>query len=325
MRRWFLSLLISIASTASAGTWQAYPSDLPQFDYSGDLLEAHWQELTLISRVDFPSVEHLLDQMKVYPDLALRTLQDAQAPNAHPALHAILEGSFEPLSLAIQEVWRLHYEGHFEEAYELGMQLGPFGKVPAIYALSMYAALMVEDEDKKLELFAASASQSEALLPLSPDYAFGQFGLVYSHARTLELLDTSAARSSGYITSSLEILKDLHERYPNRAIYLGTTGAIQAGIVERVGSFLGRMTYGATESRAIDAFEQALELERSMPVIYNEYTKALARLNNSDFHDHSIELLTTCIGLTPRSAEEALNLRACQRQLDAIQRPKGKP
>jgi hypothetical protein len=138
------------------------------------------------------------------------------------------------------------------------------------------------------------------------------------------LLDTSAARSSGYINSSLEILKDLHERYQDRAIYLGTIGAIQAGIVERVGAFLGRITYGATESRAIDAFEQALELERSMPVIYNEYTKALARLNNSDSHDHSIELLTTCIGLTPRNAEEALNLRACQRQLDAMQKPKGK-
>ena len=304
-----------LSAFSHASNWQDYPPGLPSFDYAGERLQQHWPQLNLGTAQPWPDANFFRTMLQQYPQLQEYSLNLARQPDAHPALQALLQDDLQPLAAATQQVWRLHYQGQFQQAYELGMQLGPAGAVPALYAKLMHATLLTNDPERKLTLFREAAAESERLLPLAPDYAFAEFGLHYARARILELLDTGAASSSGFLGSTKNALQELSERDPEQALYPAALGGVQAGIVERVGSFVGRLTYGATESRAIAAFEQALLLQPGLPVIYQEFSTALARLNASKYHQRIQELLQRCVELPVYSAEEALNQARCAARL----------
>jgi hypothetical protein len=312
-------LLLFFCCQTFAADWQPYPAELPQFDYSDSRLQEFWPQLNQGPGLPYPDETFLRDMMATYPQLAEFTLALARQPDAHPALQALLNDDLQPLATASQQVWRLHYEGRFQQAYELGKQLGPAGAIPALYSKLMYAALIVQDKDTKLATFREAAAESERLLPLAPDYAFAEFGLAYAHARILELLDTSAATATGFLGDTQDAMANLQERYPQQALYPAMLGGLHAGVVERVGSFVGRITYGSTESRALAAFSRALELQNQLPVIYNEYVNALARLDEDKYHDSMITLLQQCVKLPVLSAEEALNRQVCANHLQQWQ------
>lgn len=315
MRIVLVVLSVLLSPLATANVWFTYPAELPQFHYDGDRLKQNWPLLSQGTAQPWPDAAFLLDMLKRYPQLRSYSLELAARPGAHPALKALQQQNLQPLATATQEVWRLHYQGQFQQAYELGMQLGPAGAVPALYSKLMYAALMVRDKEQKLALFREAAAESERLLPLAEGYGFAEFGLLYARARTLELLDTSAASASGFLGSTQEALRDLSGRYPEQALYPASLGGVQAGIVERVGSFVGRITYGATEARALESFEQALRLQPNLPVIYLEFSVALSRLDKRKYHQRIQELLGQCVKLPVYSAEEALNQARCSAEL----------
>ena len=306
------TLFLLFSLPAMAQDWLPYPGDLPRFDYSGDQLQQHWPQLMAGPALPFPDNSAIQAQLARFPALRDYTLN---LPAQHPALQAFATGDTEPLALAVQQVWRLHYQGQFQQAYELGMQLGPLGAVPALYAKNMYATLLVTDPAEKLRLFRETAEESERLLPLAASDAFARFGLAYAHARMLELMDTGDATASGYLGQTQKTLQELQQQAPQSALYPAMLGGIHAGVVNRVGSFIGRITYGSTESKAIAAFDQALTLQPHLPVIHYEYAKALGLMDAGSYHKRQQELLLRCTALEVFSAEEALNRAACSRLL----------
>lgn len=291
--------------------WLAYPTTLPSFDYSGDKLKEFWPMLTQGTQQEWPDEYFIVGMEQRYPDLHIHMLERAKQENAHPALKALAAGNATPLTEAIQEVWRLHYQGQYQQSYELGMQLGAMGAVPAIYSKLIYATFMIQDSKEKLATFREVAQQSEALLPMTPGYDFAEFGLLYARVRILERLNTPAALATGFLGSTQTRLRKFTERNPQNGLYPTTLGGIQAGVVERVGSMIGRVTYGATATRTIERFEQALALESELPVIYNEYIVALSRINPKKYQNRIQDLSTKCVTLIPYSAEEALNQANC--------------
>ncbi|WP_301387686.1 hypothetical protein [Thalassolituus sp. UBA2590] len=312
-----LSVLLSFPVLAT--DWKDYPEDLQQYDFSGDKLQQQWQELTKLTRVEYPDVDWIRSMMTDYPRLAHHMMVLGSDPEAHPAVFkAIQESDYSDLSNAVQEVWRLHYSGQYEKAYELGMQLGPVGEVPAIYSRLVHATLLIDDHDDKMEEFEEAAALSNEGLALAPEYRFAEFGLVYAKVRMLELMSTGEARSSGYIPIAQDKLDKLQEYAPDRGAYPLTRGGLEAGIVERVGSFLGSITYGATESSAIENFEKAQKLLPDMAIVYNEYSVGLIRLDEDDFRKEIRKLLNTCMNIEPVNAEDALNQMHCQRTLKSL-------
>ena len=318
MQRLFFVLSALIFSIGAHATdWEEYPESLPQFSFPGDSLRQQWDNLTRLTQVAYPDENWIKSMMTDYPRLAHHMMVLGSDPDSHPAVFkAIQDSDYSDLAAAVQEVWRLHYSGHYREAYKLGMQLGPFGEVPAIYSRLVHATLLIEDHDEKMSEFSESAALSNEGLTLAPEYRFAEFGLVYAKVRMLELLSTGEARSSGYIPIAQDKLDKLQEYAPDRGAYPLTRGGLEAGIVERVGSFLGSITYGATESSAIENFELARKLLPDMAIVYNEYSVGLKRLDEDDFRKEIRELLNTCIGLTPVNAEDALNQMHCKRSLE---------
>ncbi|ASP38780.1 hypothetical protein CHH28_08830 [Bacterioplanes sanyensis] len=296
---------------AQPESWHAYPGELPAFDYSGERLQQYWPQLTAASDLPFPDQAQLQALLQRYPKLQRRMLELAQQPHAHPALKALAQQQWQPLADAMQQVWRLHFSGQFQQAYELGVQLGPVGNIPALYSRLMYLTLLEPNEDARLAGFHQVSEHSRQLLPLAPEHAFARFGLAYAQARTLELLSTSAAASSGLLDDTRERLQQLQQQAPQSALYPAALGGLHAGIVERVGSFVGRLTYGASADKAVMELEKASQLQPGLPVIHYEFARSLRRLDDSDYLPRIQQLLQQCQQLSVYSAEEALNQQNC--------------
>ena len=223
-----------------------------------------------------------------------------------------MDEDYEPLAEALQQVWRLHYQGAFQQAYELGMKLGPAGLLPAVYSKLIHTTFLIEDNKIKTERFLEVDEITKKLLPLASDYRFLIFGDAYQQARRLEMLSTSEASISGLLGLTQKSLKKLRKKSPNNVLYMAMLAGIDAGIIERVGGFVGGVTYGADEDRAIELFNQAIKQESRLAVLFNEYSQALIRLDDSDYDEILDDLLTRCLALSVFSAEEALNQQVCK-------------
>lgn len=316
----FSSLIISCLLSAtnvyannqqsSDAKWLPYPNDLPQFDYSGDLLQQNWPLLTAGIQLPWPDSRFIQNMMTQFPQLSQQLLKLAEDPASHPALVELLQNNYEPLAKAVQQVWRLHYQGEYQQAYELGLTLGPAGLLPALYAKLIHTSLLIPTNEKSQKYIEVSHI-IEPLLPLAKNYSFLIFGDAYQKARRLELMSTTSATASGLLGPTQSTLQKLHTQFPQHALYSAMLAGIDAGIIERVGSFLGGMTYGADENEVIALFDQALKQEQRLAVLYNEYSQALLRLNDSDYEPKLNQLLQSCVNLPVYSAEEALNQQVC--------------
>lgn len=308
----YSSFALNNTSAESQTSWPRYSEQMPQFDYSGDKLLQHWTLLAAGTELPWPDAVFVKDMMLRFPEFKKQLLTLAQAPKAHPALVATLTENYAPLAEALQQVWRLHFQGEFQQAYELGMKLGPAGILPAVYSKLIHTTFLIKEIKNKTERFLQVDEITKRLLPLAPDYRFLIFGDAYQQARRLEMLSTSAATVSGLLGPTQKALKKLRKKSPDNALYMALLAGIDAGIIERVGGFVGGMTYGADEDRAIELFNQAIKQESRLAVLFNEYSQALIRLDDSDYDKVLDDLLKRCLALPVYSAEEALNQQACK-------------
>jgi len=320
----YLYILLSILclqTTAAEETkqnWQAYPDTLPTFDYSGEQLKQNWPLLAAGTRLPWPDEAYIAQMIEQYPQLHGYGEKLIAEGNDHPALKAALNNDFELMAKDVQNVWRLHFEGQYQQAYELGMDLGPAGYLPALYSKLIYITFLVSDPEEKIRQFLEVNQLAIELKPLAAGYAFLEFGDAYEKARRLELMPTSTAGTSGLLSPTMETLEALYKADPDSPLYPAMLGGMHAGVIERVGSFVGSITYGVSEDEAIEMFEAALAKESRLPVLYNEYAQALSRIDEDDYKDKIKTLYQQCSLLTPHSAEEALNQSLCIEKVSAF-------
>lgn len=300
-----------LLSTFSYSEWAKYPSELPQFDYSGDKLQKHWPALTSSTNFIWPDANHLRELERAHPKLAQLTAELAKKEDAPAALKAVLQNDYQSLSLAIQQVWRLHFQGQFEEAYTLGLTLGPPAYTPALYAKLIYTTHLVTDPIQKSALFLEVNDAISQISPLANDYSFLTFGDIYQKARRLELMSTSTAATSGLLSPTLETLRELHNLQPENPLYSAVLVGVEAGIIERIGNFLSSLTYGTDEDESMQLFADTLKSNPHSAVLHNEYALVMLRFNDDDSNELFISTLNNCTQLMVVSAEEALNQKSC--------------
>lgn len=304
-------------SVSTPAAWPGYPESLPAYDYPGTELEQYWAELTALIHIPYPDSGWVKETLNTYPALEAAMVTAAGDPDADQSLIAASKGNYQPLAEQLQQVWRLHYGGHYEQAWTLGNRLGPLGDIAANYARLMNASFIITDETTRLTEFRACADSYLTSLELAPGYALSEYGLVYARVRILELLDNSQARNSGYIGFAQESLAMLAETFPQEPVYKVTQGGLEAGIVARIGSFLATLTYGVSEDSAISAFNTALEVPKARkPTVLHEFATAMKRMSADDYRDSIQQLLTLCADAKVASAEEALVREQCSTELE---------
>lgn len=301
--------------------WNTYPSSLPQFDYSGDRLQQHWSILAAGTGLPWPNVDYIKSMMLQFPYLSEQLLTLARKETSHPALKPILNNNFLPLSLALQEVWRLHFQGQFQQAYDLGMTLGPAGLLPALYSKLIHSTFLITDTEEKTAKFVEVEHFTAPLIPHAKTFSFLLFGDAYQKARRLELMSTTEATASGLLGPTQETLRELHHQDTDNILYSAMLAGIDGGIIERVGGFIGGLTYGADEEKAIALFDHAITKEKRLAVLYNEFALLLIRLDDADYGKKLNQLLDICTNLKVYSAEEALNQDNCKQLQTAQEKP----
>ena len=313
--RFLIFICSCLFTIASHSQWLDYPKNLKQFDYAGDKLQQKWPQLTAATNLPWPDDAFIQAMMLQFPQLADQLKQRAEDEHAPDALKATLNNNYQPLALAVQQVWRLHYQGQYEQAYQLGMSLSPAGLFPALYAKLIHASYLVSDLKKKEARFIEVDQAIAQVLPIANDYHFIIFGDAYQKARRLELMSTPAATASGLLGPTQDNLRQLQQEFPNSPLYSAMLAGIDAGIIERVGNFVGSLTYGADEEKSIKLFQQALKAQPNLAILHNEFAQVILRLDNSDYDDMLLSSLNQCDQLTVYSAEEALNQQSCRKLL----------
>jgi hypothetical protein len=299
--------------------WTPYPKDLPQFDYSGDKLRENWEFLSTGIQLPWPDAAFMRNMMESHPPISLYLIATAKQPNAHPALVAVLNDNYQPLAAAMQQIWRFHYQGDFQESYELGIKLGPIGILPALYSKLIHNTFLVKSNEEKAQRYLDVSKITTEIISLAPEYLFLIFADVYQKTRRLEMLSTADSLSSGLVSKSQDAIRKLHREKPTNVLYAAFLAAFDAGVIERVGNFVGSVTYGTDEDRAIKLFIQSIVSAPHLAVLYNEYAQIMIRLDENGYKNKISRVLNDCLDIEVFSAEEALNQQQCQIKITSLQ------
>lgn len=311
----FTACLSFVIQAFASEPWQPYPSELTSFEYSEQNLGEHWQTLTDGFRGPLPTAQSLRADAERWPELYDYTRTHLQSIAAsQPELAYLSEGElsehFGDYATELRRAWSLLFNGQFREARDLGLNLGPAGYFPGLYAQALYATLIVEDEAERRTLLEEVVSRTDEILPMAPDHPMIRFGRAYGKARILEGLSATEAMGTGFTSDVLENLEELMDENPNNIYAITLMAGVQSGIIEKAGGLVARMTYGAKASTMESLFQQALQLTPDYPGVYYEYARAKLKVYDDDGEEAALELLAQAAVMAPASAEEALMLQA---------------
>lgn len=317
-----LIVLIIVSPQLFAGqNWQPYPEDLQSFSYTEQDVAEHWQDLTDGFRGPLPTAESLRADAERRPELYDFTQNHLKTTaRFHPALASYSEGelsnSIDAYARELRRAWALLFNGQFREARDLGLALGPAGYFPGLYAQALYATLIESDENVRRQLLEEVITLTEDIMPMAPDHPMIRFGNAYGKARILENLSASEAMGTGYTSEVIDTLEALLKDDPDNIYAVTLFGGVQSGIIEKAGSLIARMTYGAKESSMEELFNRATQLSPDYPGVYYEYARAMLKI---DEEKEALTLLDKSRGMTAISAEEALLLRAANRLRESLE------
>ncbi|MCH8499927.1 MAG: hypothetical protein LAT63_15735 [Marinobacter sp.] len=303
----------------AAQNWQPYPEHLPQFSFSDQQLAEQWSSLTGDLRGPLPTADALLADAQRWPDAYQQTAKLLKQKAGEDERFAVfsegLEGQEAAYAYLVRQAWRLLFEGRFQEARDLGLSLGPAGYFPGLYAQALQASLIEADAKRREALLQDVIDKTAAILPLAPEHPMIRFGNAYGKARILDDLSRSAAMGTGYTSEVKEQLEQLIAENGRDVYAITLLGGVHAGIIDKAGKMLGRMTFGARENTMNEMFERALELNPHYPGLYLEYARALEKVEGRSARRQIRQLLEAGAALPARSAEEALLVDASQRML----------
>jgi tetratricopeptide (TPR) repeat protein len=229
-------------------------------------------------------------------------------------LHA---GDAEPLpaDARVLQAWVLFHNGSFQEAMEAGLAAGPVGITVANKAQCIYANYLEKKEKARLDFFLDAAQRAEAQAAAHPGnpnawywqaYALGRYSQAISVAKAL------AQGLGGKVKEALERAIQLQPRHADAHIALG---AFHAEVIDKVGSLIGGMTYGARKETGLKMFEEALKLHPRSPIALIEYANGLMMLEGEKKMKEATRLYEQAAALQPLDAMERLDVDLARAEL----------
>lgn len=193
-------------------------------------------------------------------------------------LHA---GDQEPLpdDEQVLHAWVHFHRGEFEQAAELGALAGQRGTAVASKATCIYANYLEPKEKNRLRLFKDVAERAAALSTAEPGNANAFYWYAYAlshYSQGISVAKALAQGLGGRVKSALEKTIELQPRHADAHIALG---AFHADVIDKVGTLIANMTYGAKKETCLNLFERALSLTPQSANARVEYANALVILD----------------------------------------------
>lgn len=218
-------------------------------------------------------------------------------------------GNLEPFpeEVSVQEAWRAYHEGRFADAVELGRQAGGKGLIAAAFAATIYTQYVADDEDKE-SLFKQAIDIAEAALAANPESANAYYMYAVSVGRYSQFINIIEALAQGIATKIKDAILKCLELEPGHAEGMVTYAGWNAEIVDKAGSMMANLTYGAKKQQAIDTFEEALSLHVDSPVPAIEMANGILLMYGDLERDRAETLLSSAVEVKPADAMQYLDI-----------------
>jgi tetratricopeptide (TPR) repeat protein len=224
---------------------------------------------------------------------------------------ALHKGDNEPYpkDAALQDAWRAFHAGDFATAAEAEGSL-------AIKATSIYANHVEKKDAAKVKLFQEAMAMSEALMKAEPKNANAYYQYAYAAGRYSQSISVMKALKEGYggkIKTALETALKLDAKHADAHTAMG---AYHAEIIDKVGSMVGKLTYGADKDLAVKHFETAIKLNPQSPVAHVEFANGLLMLFKDKEIDKATSLYEKAAKLKARDAMEQMDIEVAKSELE---------
>lgn len=220
-----------------------------------------------------------------------------------------------PKEATVQEAWRSYHAGDFEQALESGLACGMVGYNVANKAAAIYANYLETDDQRKQDLLLEVARRCEAQQQQAPDDANAWYLHAYALGRYSQSISVAKALAQGLggkIRSALTQALALQPRHADAHVALG---AYHAEVIDKVGSLVGGLTYGAKKSVGLELLESALRLNPDSAITRIEYANALVMMFGKTKMKEAERLYQEAAACEAMDAMERLDVEAAKAEL----------
>ena len=221
-----------------------------------------------------------------------------------------------PANAQLQAAWRAFHRGDFSDAIAQGAKLGPPGANAASKAAAVAATYLEEDDRRAIRLLEEAAGRAEDTTAKMPDNANAWYMLAFvlgRYAQRVSIVKALAEGIGGKVHDALERCIELEPKHADAQIALGL---YHAEIIDKVGAFAGRLTYGADAAKSVKHFEQAIKLNPGSAIAHMEYANGLLMLHGDKQKAKAVELYRKAAACKAADAMERLDVEQAKAELD---------
>ena len=227
-------------------------------------------------------------------------------------------GDCEPLpkEAAVLQAWVLFHNGEFQQAAEAGIKAGGDGITVANKATSIYANYLEKKEKTKLELLmgvAACAEAQQATDPTNPNAWYWQAYALGRYSQGISVAKALAQGLGSKVKQSLEKTIKLCPKHADAHIGLA---AFHAEVIDKVGSLIGGMTYGAKKDTGLALFKQALTLNPGSAIAMMEHANGMVMLEGDKKMKDATKLYEQAAACKALDAMERLDVEMAKAELE---------
>jgi tetratricopeptide (TPR) repeat protein len=228
------------------------------------------------------------------------------------------QGDCEPLpkEAAVLQAWVLFHNGDFQKAAETGLKAGGAGITVANKATSIYANYLENKEKTKLELFMEVAQRAEAQQAADPKNANAWYWQAYALGRYGQGISVAKALAQGLGTKVKNSLEQAIKLSPKHADAHIALAAFHAEVIDKVGSLIGGMTYGAKKDVGLSLFKESLKLNPGSAIAMIEYANGMVMLEGDKKMKEATKLYEQAAASSPMDAMERLDVEMAKAELE---------
>jgi tetratricopeptide (TPR) repeat protein len=227
-------------------------------------------------------------------------------------------GDAEPLpkDTKVLQAWALFHNGEFQKAVEMGLKIGGAGLTVANKAACIYATYLEQKEKTRLDLYLEVAKRAAAQSANEPLNFNALYWQAYALGRYSQGISVAKALAQGIgtkVKNELETVIRIQPRHADAHIALGT---FHAEVIDKVGSLIGGMTYGAKKDTGLSLLQQALQLNLESALGMIEYANAMVMLEGEKMMQEATRLYRKAAAAKPADAMERLDVELARVELE---------
>lgn len=226
-------------------------------------------------------------------------------------------GDLEPLPVQpdLLQAWAHFHNGEFQQASGLGLSLGTSGLNVANKAVCVYASYLEKHEARRLSLFREVAERADQHIEQDPTNFNARYLRAYALGRYSQGISVAKALAQGLGTKIKTDLESVIRQQPNHLDAHVALGSFHAEVIDKVGSLIGAMAYGANKDIGLNLFTQAVKLNVQSAFCMVEYAHAMLMLGGEEMLRDATRMYQLAARTKPVDAMERLDVEMAKSEL----------